>query len=98
MRDLASLSAADFRPLVGTVFAVVDGDWAGTELRLSEVVIQGVRPDHRQPFSLRLLGPRAPLLSQGIHRLTHAEMGVLELFFGPIASGPDATTYEAVFG
>jgi len=98
MRDLASLSAADFLALVGTAFAVVDGDEAAIEFRLTEIVILGERPGHRQPFSLRFLGPRTPLLEQATHRLVHAEMGALELFFGPIASGSEGTIYEALFG
>jgi hypothetical protein len=98
MRDLASLRATDFLALVGTAFVVVDGDEAAIDLRLTEVVIPGERPGHRQPFSLRFLGPCAPLLEQATHRLVHAELGALELFLGPIASGSEGTIYEAVFG
>ena len=79
MRDLASLSAADFLALVGTAFAVVDGDGAATELRLTEILILGERPGHRQPFSLRFLCPHTPLLEQATHRLVHAEMHAVEL-------------------
>ncbi len=98
MRDIALLSAADFQSLIGTTFAVLEDNETATELRLTGVVILPERPGHRQPFSLQLLGPERPLLEQATHRLLQAEMGTLDLFFGPIASGPDGTTYEAVFG
>lgn len=98
MGAVALLSAADFRPLVGTAFAVVGGNETAIELRLTEVVILEERPGHRCPFSLRLFGPPTPLLKQATHRVTQAEMGTLDLFFGPIASGPEGTIYEAVFG
>ena len=55
-------------------------------------------PQGRAPFSLVFRGPRDVSLEQRIHRLEHAELGVLELFLVPI--GPDALglRYEAVFG
>jgi hypothetical protein len=98
MRDVALLSPADFQPLIGAAFAVVEGNETAVELRLTEVVILAERPGHRQPFSLRLVGPQTPLLEQATHRLLQAEMGTLDLFFGPTASGPAGTTYEVIFG
>jgi len=98
MGDFTPLSAADFRPLVGTAFAVVNDNETKIELRLTEVVTLGERPGHRHPFSLRFLGPPAPLLEQATQRLAQPELGTLDLFFGPIASSPEGTVYEAVFG
>jgi hypothetical protein len=97
VRDLASLTPADFQPAVGTVFEVHYGGAAPLPIRLTEVVAFGERPGHRQPFALRFEGPDSPVLAQVTHRLAHPELGELELFLGPVQSGSDAITYEAVF-
>lgn len=60
----------------------------------------------RTPFALVFHGPSEPVLPQGMYRLEHQDLGVLELFLVPI--GPDLPAepegrpagmrYEAVFG
>ena len=97
MRDLASLTAADFAAVLGSDFEIVDGESAPVRIRLSEVVELGERPGHRRPFSLRFHGPRSPTLAHVTHRVAHAEMGEFDLFLGPVGSDPDGILYEAVF-
>jgi hypothetical protein len=97
MRDLASLSAADFEGAVGTDFEIRDGESHQVKIRLTEVVVLGERSGHRRPFSLRFHGPLSPALEQVTHDVTHAEMGRFELFLGPVAADADRITYEAVF-
>lgn len=97
MRDLSSLTAADFEPAVSTVFEIVDGDADPVELRLSEVVLLSERPGHRRSFSLRFHGPLSPACEQVTHHIVHPEMGEFELFLGPIAADREHITYEAVF-
>jgi hypothetical protein len=97
MRDLATLTAADFEAVAGDVFDVECPGWELVQIRLTDVVPLRERPGRRRPFSLRFRGPGVPALSQAIHRLVHGEMGELEIFLVPIASDADATTYEAVF-
>ena len=66
-------------------------------IRLVEVQLLRERPGHRQPFVLRFTGPASPVLAQQIQRLSHAEMGELEFFLGPVVSDAPGVTYEAVF-
>lgn len=97
MRDLAELTAADFEGVAGSIFEMMDPGREPLAIRLADVILLPERPRHRQPFSLRFEGPRAPVLPQAIHRIRHRDMGDLEIFIGPIASGSTGITYEAVF-
>jgi hypothetical protein len=99
MRDLASLTAADFEGAVGTDFAVVgdESDRASVSIRLTEVVAGGEQPGRRQPFALRFRGPSSPVLEHITHAVAHAEMGRFELFLGPVGADADGIVYEAVF-
>jgi hypothetical protein len=100
VRDLSTLTAGDFEPLVGTDFDVRDPATGETVvvLRLVEVLRQRERPgQQRQPFVLHFLGPDAPVLNQVVHSLSHNEMGELECFMGPVVAGGPGITYEAVF-
>lgn len=97
MRDLASLTPADFGPAVGTLFEVHYGAAEPLSIRLAEVVTFAERPGHRQPFALRFDGPDFPVLAQVMHRLVHPDLGELDLFLGPVHTGSPGITYEAVF-
>jgi hypothetical protein len=97
MRDLAELTAADFEAVEGSIFEVADPGWDPLAIRLAQVVLLAERPGHRHPFSLRFQGPHTPVLPQAMHRVQHSDMGGLEIFMGPIASGSAGITYEAVF-
>jgi hypothetical protein len=76
-------------PVTLTLVETAESDAAG-----------GTGPDGvtRQQFSLVFRGPLEPVLPQQIHRLEHADLGVLTLFLVPL--GPDSTgmRYEAAFG
>jgi hypothetical protein len=94
--DLATLTAADFEPLLGDPF-IVAGIEPVTRLELRSVD-EGRRAfDHRRSFSLVFVGPEAPTLSQGTWPLVHDAFGRIELFLVPIGPGPDRPRYEAVF-
>jgi hypothetical protein len=108
VRDLAALTAGDFEPLIGTDFEVFRFDPSGPDgagppgapvlvIGLVEVQQLGERPGHRRPFVLHFEGPTSPVLAQQMHHLSHAEMGELELFVGPVMSDGPGITYEAVF-
>lgn len=97
MRDLASLTPADFEAAIGTVFEVHYGAADPLPIRLTEVVVFGERPGHRQPFALRFEGPDCTVLAHVTHRLAHPDLGELDLFLGPIQTAGEGITYEAVF-
>jgi hypothetical protein len=51
-----------------------------------------------EPFSVVFRGPHEPVLSQGMYRVEHDEMGVMEgLFLVPVAADDRGRYYEAVF-
>jgi len=88
VRDLETLTAADFAPHLHERFAVSPAGGPPLALELAEVTGAGGRP-----FSLVFRGPSEPLLPQRIHRLEHPTLGALDLFLVPIGPG----RYEAIF-
>jgi hypothetical protein len=97
MRDLASLTAADFEAVLGSDFEVAEPGTGPLRLRLYEVVPLKGPPGHRQPFLVHFQGPSSPVLAPVVHHIVHAEMGELDLFLGPVVPPAEGTTYEAVF-
>ena len=96
MVDLAALTAADFRPLIGELFNVA---FTASTVQLElGAVDEGRRAfEHRRSFSLVFVGPESPALDQGNWRLEHQAFDGLELFLVPIGPGPGGARYEAVF-
>jgi uncharacterized protein DUF6916 len=95
-KPLDQLVAADFEPLVGERFSVVQNEG---DLRLELVEVRALPPHaHReQPFALVFRGPRQPALQQRVHTLGHAGLGALAVFLVPVAGGPASIDYEAIF-
>lgn len=93
------LHLAQFEPHVGSTFTVADG---ALDLILTEAVAVpwralGGPPPARAPFSLVFQGPRSPRLAQGLHTLSHPDLGAHLLFLVPIAADATTTSYEAAF-
>jgi hypothetical protein len=112
-RSLLTLTAEDFRPLLGTRFrltawAPADAPGASVDTDLAEVTEHpgGAGAPLRTSFSVLFHGPLHPLLPQGMYRVEHDELGTLELFLVPVGpdepavpgAAPAAMRYEAVFG
>lgn len=97
----ARLDVAEFQARAGQEFRMDLG--GGQELRLELAAVRdlGRRSDPSGELSTYALVFRSPgerrHAPQGTYRLTHAELGALEVFVVPI--GPDAVgmRYEAVF-
>jgi hypothetical protein len=98
MRDVATLTAAEFAGALGSAFEVLDPDGrVMLSLTLVQVVPGPERPGQRQPFSLYWTGLAAPILPSFTHHLTHPGLGDMEIFLGPVATDGPGLTYEAVF-
>jgi hypothetical protein len=93
VRDLETLTAADFEPLRGDRFRIAPDDAPPFEAELIEVTEIPREPGGRAPFSLVFQGGPNPSLPQRIYRVEHERLGVIEIFLVPIA----ADRYEAVF-
>ena len=87
----------DFDGRTGQPF-IVRFDAHDATLELTEVMLLPRNPTRpTDPFLLHFLGPLEPLLRQAVHRLTHAELGDLDIFLVPIARDDRGVIYEAVF-
>jgi hypothetical protein len=93
VRDLATLTAADFAALRGDRFRIAPPDASPFEVELVEITEIPREPGGRAPFSLVFQGGPDPPIPQRIHRVEHDAFGPLEIFLVPIA----ADRYEAVF-
>ena len=99
---LDALTVDAFAPLVGERFVLHD-DAGQLELELIEA--RTIDPDAspqeagsvRTPFAIVFRGPPEPVLSQGIRRLQHEALGVLEIFIVPVGRDASGVRYEAIF-
>lgn len=96
MRDLASLTADDFRPHRGDRF-VVHRDDGELPFVLERVEPLRRRRDGREPFALLFRGPAHTPLPQQVHRFVHPELGELDIFVVPVEVTADGLGYEAIF-
>lgn len=97
---LETLTCADFVPHLHTRFFLAVDDATTFPMELVEAAESRFNPGvegRRQPFSTVFLGPGDVVLPQGIYRLTHPEMGALDLFLVPIGVDASGVRYEAVF-
>ena len=93
MLDLATLTPAQFEPLLGSRFAV-DGTADVLEL-LTVTRLQSPSP-RAEPFSLTF-GSNTHRLLQSTFRLAHADLGELDVFLVPLQPDARGALYEAVF-
>lgn len=92
------LGLSTFQPYVGHAFGVeTEGD--PLELTLTEASAGPWQPEGETAFAFELifLGPREPILPQAIYRMTHPDLGALDIFIVPLKSGGGGTEYQAVF-
>lgn len=98
--DLAALTLAEARALVGESFVRPNPDGPDVTLRLAAA--EPSRRDPRaatfadRPFSLLFLGPRDPRLTQGMHPLDHPAHPFADLFLVPVGERDGGLLYEAV--
>ena len=92
----AQLNPTMFTEYVGTPFDVLDDPSKAFGLTLTNVV-EHVKTERQEVFSLFFHGPSNPFVPQGIHKLRHAHLGELELFLVPVGRDKDGFQYEAAF-
>ena len=93
MRDLGTLTVADFEPLRGDRFRVSSDGATPFESELIEITELERALGGRAPFSLVFRGGPRRSLEQRIYRVEHDNLGALEIFLVPIA----ADRYQAIF-
>ena len=92
----AQLKPAMFTEHVGTPFDVLDDPSRVFCLTLINVV-EHVKTERQEVFSLFFHGPSDPFVPQGTHTLKHSHLGELELFLVPVGKDKDGFQYEAAF-
>jgi hypothetical protein len=93
---LEQLRADGWAEYTGAEFEVIDEAFNGLVLVLQQIV-ETLKSEHNETFSLFFHGPSDPFLSQKIRKLKHAKLGELEIFLVPVARDKDGYQYEAVF-
>ena len=94
---LDRLSLEDFSSLVGSELDVRAYDQQA-RLKLKEAKpIKSPSPRATQPFHLVLSAPPAWRVPQGLFRVTHPQLGEIELFAVPIGPDGDGFCYEVIF-
>ena len=96
---MADLTQQEFSRHLNSTFNLkfVDGD-----LPLELVEVSAYRPQEHEEqglerFSALFAGPGNALLPQGLYRLTHDQMGDVDLFLVPVSVDQRRIQYEAVF-
>jgi hypothetical protein len=93
---MSGLSVDNFEPFIESDFRLRAASEDLT-LRLAEVRRLGQALREGGAFSLLFVSPPGPFLQQGMYPLTHANLGVLEIFIVPIGAVAGGNGYEAVF-
>lgn len=94
---LEHITHKSFEALIGEPVKLQAGDIA-FEAAVESVRVLRRNPDaQRQSFSVVLQSHTAENHGQQIFRLSHAELGSLDLFMVPIGAGDKGVRYEVVF-
>ena len=96
------LTVETFSPNNGTCFRVEHGaETPVVEMELIEVnalpVTKNAPPLKREPFSLIFRGLGGFAFQQGLYRLQHEKLGVLEIFLVPVGKDEKGIFLEAIF-
>ena len=81
---------------VGKTFDVCD-EPARTFCVTLTGVVEHLKTERQETYSIYFHGPADPFLLQGIHKLRQPELGDLSIFLVPIGQDQDGFRYEAVF-
>jgi len=96
MRDLESLTAADFKPWTRGQFRVHGDSEQPFDVELIEVTEADAGSARRQ-FALVFRGGPSPPLPQRIYRVKHEALGALDIFLVPLGPDEVGQRYEAIF-
>lgn len=95
---LENLTKDDWTPCLDDDFQIQIDPSSSLAVKLTQVSGYGKRIGaHREAYSLTFCGPQQPILPQRIYRISHSELGDLDLFLVPVGPQKDGMGYEAVF-
>ena len=93
---MQQLTHAAFAASVNSAFRVHLTTGKTVEIRLTNVSDQRLS-ERQEQFSILLNGPPDTFVPQGLYKLEHDAMGMLDLFIVPIGKDEHGYVYEAVF-
>jgi hypothetical protein len=93
---LEKIRAEQMAGYVGTQFKIIDNSSPVLSLSLVRVV-ESVKTERSEAFSLFFQGPNEIFVPQGTRRLKHADLGEMDIFLVPVAKTNAGYEYEAVF-
>lgn len=68
------------------------------KIELELIETEEKNTDQTEGFSLMFKGPKETVLEHDTHKMTHPEMGEMNIFIGPVLSGKDdGVYYQAIF-
>jgi hypothetical protein len=85
-----------FAHQIGSIFQVIDIPPAPFDLSMTRVV-EHLKTQQNESFSVFFLGPTDRFFQQGIRKLKHAQFGEMEIFLVPVGRTKDGFEYEAAF-
>jgi hypothetical protein len=89
--------AASFAPYIGKTVSLPDGH-ALTLVAVDQRGAHAAETAMRAPFSLKLRGPPAPIVPEGMHRLVFGDGAEFELYLIPVHTpSRDHQDYQVVF-
>jgi hypothetical protein len=94
---LENITHEAFEALIGQTVELEAGDIAFPAEVASVRVLKQSPGAQRQAFSVELQSHAAKNHGQQIYRLSHDDLGVLDLFMVPIGAGEKGIRYEIVF-
>jgi Domain of unknown function (DUF6916) len=98
MKTIGQLTAGDFTPYIGSKFHPAGAELALTLVTIDDREFAGWGTAARQPFSLILRGPRQPVATEGLYRITIDDGPDLSLYLIPIfTTARDHQDYQIVF-
>ncbi len=92
--SMSELSKSHFDACLGEQFTI-EHDGVSSAAKLAKV--DGKREGRLETFSIVFEVPGAEVLPQSMRKISHAHIGVHELFLVPIGNDGKVTQYEAVF-
>ena len=96
---LEKLSAEDFAPFLKEKFLINFSHSEPSPVYLIEInEKKSTSPgSRRQPFSIIFRAAKDMIWPQGIYKIKHEKLGVLDLFLVPVGPDQEGMCYEAVF-
>lgn len=98
MKDIAETlpTRVEFSEQAGTVFEAELSEGGKLEMTLAGLE-EHVISEVQENFSLLFKAPAGTPPAQGIYRLSHEHLGVMDIFLVPVKSDADGLYLEAVF-